>query len=76
VSNVGSNTAPWGSSSCFIVVFVVSEVLMNVFFFVEDEVDCSLLCVCVIFCRNCWLMVIGAYQSPQHGMVYCPGISY
>jgi RimJ/RimL family protein N-acetyltransferase len=26
--------------------------------------------------RNCWLMVIGAYQSPQHGMVYCPGISY
>lgn len=24
--------------------------------------------------RNGWLMVIGPYQSPQHGMIYCPGI--
>ncbi|KAG0553889.1 hypothetical protein M758_12G049800 [Ceratodon purpureus] len=25
--------------------------------------------------RSCWLMVIGFYQSPQHDMVYCPGVT-
>jgi RimJ/RimL family protein N-acetyltransferase len=25
--------------------------------------------------RSCWLMVIGFYQPPQHGMTYCPCIN-